>query len=509
MSLDLALSIARGGLAHVNRGMAASADNVANAATPGRTRQAVAGRAREADGTSGGVRSLAARREVDGALVSAIGASRAATAAAAARAGILRDVELAHGRPEAGESVGDLTNALRDALVAANAAPVEELPRAAVVNAADALARRYNAVSDAIGTARQSAQDGMVEGVERLNAALRRVAAINERVRPLAAAGASTASLQDERDAAIAELSDLMEVRTIQQADGGVMLLGRGGLVLPLHPDRDAFGMAPATVGPNAYHGAGGVLPGVMLGGTDVTASLGRGRLAALAELRDRTLPLMAGEIDVGAANLAARFDAQGMRLFTDGTGAVPDAATPHSTGGWIGFAGTVTVNPGIRADPRGIRDGTHAVAGAPGGATAFTPNPAGGPAAFTAALDRALAFALGANVSAGNPHPGFATSGLGPAGDLSSSLTSPRTLADHAASVVARQTGLRALAEEDAGHATSLRHALEERFGTESGVDVDAEMAAMVTLQTAYAANARIIGAVQAMYDQLLQAVR
>jgi flagellar hook-associated protein 1 FlgK len=39
--------------------------------------------------------------------------------------------------------------------------------------------------------------------------------------------------------------------------------------------------------------------------------------------------------------------------------------------------------------------------------------------------------------------------------------------------------------------------------------VDPDAEMAAMVQLQNAYAANARVLGTVQSMWDSLLAAVR
>jgi flagellar hook-associated protein 1 len=49
----------------------------------------------------------------------------------------------------------------------------------------------------------------------------------------------------------------------------------------------------------------------------------------------------------------------------------------------------------------------------------------------------------------------------------------------------------------------------LQDKFGERSGVDPDAEMAAMVALQNAYAANARVVGTVQAMWDSLLSAVR
>ena len=53
------------------------------------------------------------------------------------------------------------------------------------------------------------------------------------------------------------------------------------------------------------------------------------------------------------------------------------------------------------------------------------------------------------------------------------------------------------------------MKQGLEARFSQRSGVDVDTEMAAMVTLQNAYAANARVMSTVQAMWDALLGAVR
>ncbi|WP_426956256.1 flagellar hook-associated protein FlgK [Muricoccus radiodurans] len=508
MSLDLALSIARSGLTHVNRQLAQSAANVANAGTTGYTRKEVAGEAVAAGNILGGVRSLEARRDVDMALVTSMNAARATGAAADAKARLLQAVEVAHGRPEAGESVGDLTAVLGDAFVTLRDNPSEPQLQANAVNAADDLANRFNTVSRAIGTARQGAQDGMAAGVEALNAGLRRIAELTERIRPLVARGLSSASLEDQRDSAIASLSEELELNVVRQADGGVVLLS-GGVALPVQKDGDSFSFAGGTVGASAYHGAGGSLPGVMLGGQDVTKLLGKGRLSAYAELRDDILPRQQAELDVAAANLASRFDAQGLRLFTGDTGTVPDPTASYATGGLIGFGGAIRVNPAVDSDPSLVRDGTHAVAGSAGGASAFTPNGAAGPAGFTTLLDRALNFALGSEVSTGNPQPGFVTTGLGPDGSLTSTLVSPRTLGDMTAQLVATQTAERSRAEATGTASKDLLATLETRFDDQSGVDMDEEMASMVSLQNAYAANARLMSAVQSMYDALLAAVR
>jgi flagellar hook-associated protein 1 FlgK len=507
MSLDLALSIARNGLAHVNRQLAQAAGNVANAATPGYTRKEVQGSAVAPGGLAAGVRSLEAWRDVDMALVAQMNAARAAGAEASARVRILERVELAHGGP--GESIGDLTAALGDAFVSLREDPSEPLLQAGVINAANALAERYNTVSLALGEARQAAHDSMIEGVATLNDALRQVARLTDQIRPVRAQGLSTATLEDQRDAAIARLSEVLEVRVVRQDDGGVMLLGEGGLSLPLYQDRDVFSMNGTTVGATSFHGPAGTLPGVMMNGVDVTNRLGGGSLAAYAALRDEALPRQQAELDVAAANLAARFEAQGLRLFTGDAGTVPDPSTAYATGGWIGFAGALRTNPVVEANTALIRDGTHAVAATPGGPTAFTPNGAGGPAGFTTMVDRVLDYAFGAEDAPGSSHPAFATTGLGPDGGLSSSLVSPRTLAEFATQLVAAQTSERARATAAGQAANDLLGTLEGRFAERSGVDMDKELASMIVLQNAYAANARLISAVQTMYDTLFSAIR
>ena len=174
-----------------------------------------------------------------------------------------------------------------------------------------------------------------------------------------------------------------------------------------------------------------------------------------------------------------------------------------------MGFAGRIRLNPAVEANPALLRDGTHAVAASAGGPSAFTPNPTGGPAGFTTLLDRVLDFGLGTQAAAGAPWPAIRTGGLGPDGTLQSPFAAPQDLEAYAARVAAAQTGDRAAATEARTAAEGLRSALEQKFGKQSGVDPDAEMAAMVALQNAYAANARVLGTVQSMWDSLLAAVR
>ena len=56
---------------------------------------------------------------------------------------------------------------------------------------------------------------------------------------------------------------------------------------------------------------------------------------------------------------------------------------------------------------------------------------------------------------------------------------------------------------------AQSLQTALDDKLAAGTAVSVDQEMTVMLQLQSAYAANARVVSAVQAMLDQTLQMLR
>lgn len=507
MSMDLALSVARSGLRLLDRQMARTADDIANAGTEGHTRKSLDGRALSAAGIGIGVRIGTPVRDVDLALQAAAARAGGDAAAGELRTRLLAVVETAHGRPADGDSVGGLLGALRAGLTALREAPEDAIRRGAVVQAAQDFVARVNTVATAIGTARQEAHDTLRTEASAANAALAEIGALSRSIRNELASGRTAADLEDKRDLAIARLAQSLDIGVIRGGMGEVTLVARGGIMLP--QDGAAFSVAPANVAPGAFHGGAGALPGLMLNGQDVTRQVAGGRLAAAAELRDMVLPRMQAELDLSAAHTAARMESQGLRLFTNGAGAAPDVTQPYAGSAMVGFAAVIRVNPAVIANPALVRDGTHAVAALPGGPSAFTPNLAGGPAGFAVLIDRVLDFTFGTEVSAGNAQPLIPAGGLGPDGTLVSTLSGLATLEAHAGALVTVQSVARVVAEEGRGRAVALGEILGTRLQQRSGVDVDREVAAMVELQNAYTINARVIATVQAMWDALLGSVR
>ncbi|MFM7611814.1 MAG: flagellar basal body rod C-terminal domain-containing protein, partial [Alphaproteobacteria bacterium] len=138
-----------------------------------------------------------------------------------------------------------------------------------------------------------------------------------------------------------------------------------------------------------------------------------------------------------------------------------------------------------------------------------FTPNPVGGPASFTTLIDRILTHSFGATDSLGANWGGFRTSGIGPDGSLSSPFGTPQTIEDYAIILTAAQTGDSAAAGAAVDTAKQLSDGLEVRFTRQSRVDVDSEMASLIQLQNAYAANARVMSTAQTMWETLFGSVR
>ncbi|WP_424814663.1 flagellar hook-associated protein FlgK [Roseococcus sp. YIM B11640] len=506
MSLNLAFSIAKSGLLGTQRALAQVAQNITNADTPGYTRKVATATSVTVEGQPLGIKLGEARRSVDGALVAERDQRAADVAAAMVRERLLTSIEAVHGSTDSGNSLGDTIAALQSSLISLQATPGDTGLQRNAAEAAYDVATRFNEIAEAIGDARQQAQDGVLSEVETINAALREITQLTNSIKADMVRGLPVGDLADQRDLALTKLSESLPVQALHQADGGLILITKGGLALPMLASGDALSTSLASMGPDAYYGAGGSIPGVTLGGVDVTSQLTGGRLGEYLTLRDATLPRYQAELDVAASQLASRFSAQGLALFTDASGAVPDTSLGYAAAGsgQIGFANVIRLASAVAANPALLRDGTHAVADTPGGPTAFTPNPANGPSGFTTLIERLVKYSLGDSARDGSYWAPIPSSGLGPDGSLSSPFIPGRSVGSYASTLTATQSADRAAATTAKERASALRDGLDARLQAESGVDPDAEMAALIQLQNAYAANARVMNATQEMWAAL-----
>lgn len=165
---------------------------------------------------------------------------------------------------------------------------------------------------------------------------------------------------------------------------------------------------------------------------------------------------------------------------------------TPGSAAGdpSLGIANVLQVNKALVADPRSLTRGT--VANGTGAAAPAVGDPA------IAVGDGSLAQAIADKLT--QPVAFAAAGGLG---------ATTTSLTGYGADIVAGNSIKAAAREADADFRRSVLEQLSHRLQSESGVNVDEELANMIIYQNAYAASAQVIGTTQELFDLLSDMVR
>jgi flagellar hook-associated protein 1 FlgK len=495
VSLDGVIAVASGGIQNINRQMAVVSQNVANASTPGYAAEISTQSSMTADGQGMGVRTGPAVRNVDIALQGEVFGQNATVGGLLTRQTALNAIDSVQGTPGQGGDIASLLGKMQDQFSILLNNPDSQPQQTQTVSTATTLTQAVNSLSASYTAQRQAAQDDIVTQLQTVNTALTTIGSLSLRIITLQVEGLSTADLESQRDTAVGTISNLLDIKVLKQPNGDMMVTTTSGLMLPTHGGQ--LTTTSAVMQPGTFYPGGGVPP-ILLAGADITGQLNGGQIGSDLTLRDTTLPTYQAELDEFSQNMASRFDAQGLTLFTDPTGAVPPpigTPTPPVQNGYVGFAASIQVNPLVQANASLVRDGTAA--------------PPTGLAGFTGIIQNVLQFALGAEQSPGVPQPPSNTVGLGADGTLNAPYSAPPTLGGIAATLVASQAQDSAATTSRLGTEQAIQSALSAKLSATSGVSMDTEMAHMIQLQNAYGANAKVIAAVQAMLTQFLDSIK
>lgn len=484
MSIARALTNAVSGLTATARGTETVAANLANITTPGYARREVALTAQTLGGNTGGVRIDGITRIVNASLVSESRLAASASAEAAARLDFLTRMGEVVGLPGEGGSLGVALTDLQASLQSAAARPDDDLRLAAVADAAVRLAQRLNTASRSVQEARSAADQAIASDVATLNASLERVAYLNRRISIIESDGSDPSSLIDERQAVIDQIARIVPVQEVARDSGKVALFTAEGAVLldGSIPSSFAF-TAVGQMTPDLEVGTSPVMR-VVQNGQELTAGQMRlfagGTLAANFAIRDDLAPQLQQELDALAFDLHERLadPAADPTLATAAPGLFTDAGALADTAGINGLALRLSVNTQVRPESGGdlwrLRTGIGAtVAGAVGDSSVLL--------SLVAALE---------DVRAGEAGSGFEGNG---------------SLQSRFASIEANVATRRVSAEVESTIRNSRSETISSRLMAD-GVDSDAEMQRLLQYEQAYAANARVIQAIEEMMDSILR---
>ena len=475
MSISSAFSNAASGLAASARAVQVVSANIANALTPGYAARTLDLSASTLAGSGGGVRMNGISRSVDAGLLGLNRDSGAAASGASTRSAFWLAIEGAVGLP--GQGLSAALSAFDSALIAASDRPDLTSRLATLADSATDLTAAFSATQTALQARRAEADAAIARDVETLNGGLQRVEALNDQIVRLRIGGQSTLGLEDERQALISTLAEIVPLREHARTDGRVTLFTTGGEML-LDVEAAEIGFTP-TPAMDAGMTLGSPLSALTLRGRSLDPATGTamagGRLAANFRIRDIDAPQVQGQLDSLAANLIGRFadPATDATLASGTPGLFTDAGALATS--VPGLAARLAVNTAVLPEAGGalwrLRDGIGAVAPGESGEAA-------GLRALSGALDRRLPTTPG-----------------GPALSLAQSL----------AEVMTRTSTARHQAAATSTSALARHNELTEQ-SLAQGVDTDAEMQRLLQIEQAYAANARVIETADAMLRRLLE---
>jgi len=336
MSLSQALNTSVAGLRVAQSGMSVIASNVANAETPGYVRKTQYQSAVAIGSKGVSVRVDSINRELDVYLQRQLRTEAAGGAYANLRADFYSQLQRVYGDPGSEATLETAYNKFTTALQGLSTTPDSSAARSAVLSAAQVLTQQLNGMSSSIQGMRGDAELGLSDSVQRANNAMKQIAAINRQLASNTRPDAAAASLLDQRDAYIDELSQLMDIRVVPGdlnqvnvfTNSGVQLVGTEAAQLRFQPQGT---MTPAAQwSPDADKRTLGTLTLVTPTGGEVdlimNGAVRSGEIAAYLEMRDDVLVQAQAQLDEVAAMMASALSDASI------------AGTPVSSGAQAGF---------------------------------------------------------------------------------------------------------------------------------------------------------------------------
>ncbi len=448
MSLTVALNTAVSGLIANQQAIGATSENIANVNSPDFARRKVSFFTDAIPNQFAGVNVEVARAAANRFLqASGYGANADAASSSVVAEAIAR-VEASLGAPADNLSFADKLNEAFAAFAELSASPSSDAAKAVAVAALDAAFGAFSRTLDAIDSEITATDARLDAQAARANALLAEIYQLNQIVSESNGAG-------DEIDARLRELSSLIDISVSRADDGRVTVSTVDGQLLANAGGYSALGFlggTSAVVTLSSVDPASGALTQTS---ADINASLTGGEIGGLLALRNVELPALRGIVDGAAQGVAA--DINVAYAGNASVGATAPAITPLIVSTGSGLA----VNQAILADPSAL-----AIA-RPSGGNVGGANDGSGAAAIAALADGPSAQAVAAAVTQ-----------IGAAANIAADR-------DAAAQVFASEIEVRRLSD--------------------AGVNLDEELSNLVLYQRAYAANARVIAAVDELYQSLL----
>lgn len=319
-SIDSALQTALAGLDATQAQIQVISTNIANVQTPGYS-QEVLPQETVVSSAANSVETGAIQRVVNQVLNSNLVSQTTTASAASTLNTYYQQIDGILGEVSSGGTVNNALDNFLSAMQTVATTPQDPVAQGSAITAGQTLAQTLNQVSASVQSIRQGTDTELSTDVTTLNTALQSIASLNGQISQLQAEGQSTAALQDQRDQALTQVSQLIGVNSFVTSDGSMVVLTTTGQTLV-----DTVGAATFSYTPAGNVTATTALSGVKLNGTDITSLITTGSMGSLLQLRDTNLPGLTAQLNQFTNNLFNAMTVAQSSLTMTNSGSVPAA---------------------------------------------------------------------------------------------------------------------------------------------------------------------------------------
>ena len=448
IGLSGTLSIATDALGAQTAALEVASNNIANANTPGYSRQVVtlSSAASVQNGTTvdEGVSYQGFTSVRDAVLGMAINAATSNQGGLTAQNALLAQINSAFSGTTTG--IGASISTLFSDLSALSTNPSDPSARQTVLSDASALADAFHQGAAALSNASSAANQQVSSAVAQVNQLSQQIAALNGQIATSEGNGGDAGALTDERDQLTTQMAQIIGISTTQTGGTPTLTTTNGS---PLVIGNSSYQLQVSTAADGTAH----VLDGQ---GNDITKQLTGGTIGGAITTRDDTIPALSQQLDTLASQFASAMNnAQAAGYDLNGNPGAAMFTVPASGSAAAGITVALTDESQIAASS----DGT---AGSSGNI-------------------KTLLSVQSSNLPSGaDPTASYANL-VGNIGFAGSQVSS----------------GLAAT--------TSSLQQLASQQDSESGVSIDEETANLIRYQQAYSASARVISTINDIYTTLM----
>ena len=339
MGLSAALANAMSGLTANQASLAITSSNVANANTTGYIAESVNQIEEPTGGAGASALVTGVSRDIDTFVQSQLRTETGGAGFANQTSNILTQLQSIYGTPGGTGTLETALNNFSSAIQALQTSTTGLSAQTTALSAAQALAQQLNTTSQGIQTLRSNVQQDIGNSVAQANTDLKQIAALNTKLQSLSPTDPSAATLEDQRDSAINDLSNLVDVKVTTDSSNQANVFTSTGIQLVGDGLASQFNFtSPGTLSPTSLYNANPALSGVgtltisLPNGSslDVVSNnvISSGQIAADLQLRDTTLVQAQAQVDQLAATLSSSLSDQ----TTQGTAVTPTASTSGFT---------------------------------------------------------------------------------------------------------------------------------------------------------------------------------